>query len=151
MGFFNSGINTGPGVIMFAPNPMGSAVNAEGQMMSSWMLSLVLTAVVSSLLSFAVAYYIMIGGGKYTKGGYRSVPGASGGSGLGSLREACSNSDTTATISSTASSTYHHNYPWKNTSSSSPKIKTNNVSSTELATMVSGAVASKSEYLSLDI
>ena len=157
VGFFNSGINTGPGVIMFAPNPLGSSVGEASSMTSSWMFSLVLTAVLSSLLSFAVAYYIMTkgkysGSGGSGGGGYRSIPGMSG-VGLGSLREASTNNDTTPTNNTTNNNTtnYHHNYPLKKASSSKKNKNHDQFSSTELAAMVPGSVASKSEYLTLDI
>lgn len=55
VGFFNSGINTGPGVIMFAPNPLGSST-ADGS--GGWAMALLATAVVSSALSFCVAYLV---------------------------------------------------------------------------------------------
>jgi hypothetical protein len=58
VGFFNSGINTGPGVIMFAPNPLGASSGSGG-----WAMALLLTAAASSALSFCVAYVLFSKGG----------------------------------------------------------------------------------------
>ena len=155
MGFFNSGINTGPGVIMFAPNPFGTATTGqEGQLMSSWMLSMVVTAVVSSLLSFAVAYWMIVYRGKFggvSTMGYRSIPGVTG-SGVGSLREACRDGNMTTSPTSNHQNSHHHHSSLKNGGSASKQQKNHNnqFSSTEMTSMTANTV-SKGEYLTLDI
>ena len=53
VGFFNSGINTGPGVIMFAPNPSAYTESSS---------ALVATAALSSVLTFLVtcAFFVAV-------------------------------------------------------------------------------------------
>lgn len=51
-GYFDSKINTGPGVIMFASNPYGG----NGW---TWLIALLFTAVFSSIVSLTVGYALM--------------------------------------------------------------------------------------------
>lgn len=51
-GYFDSKINTGPGVIMFASNPSSSTGWA-------WLLALLFTAMFSSIISLTVGYALM--------------------------------------------------------------------------------------------
>ena len=69
-GYFDSKINTGPGVIMFAPSPFSTGGK------SGSLLVIMVTAIVSSTISFIVTYIMMNKSKKieWNQSGYGASP-----------------------------------------------------------------------------